>query len=347
MRHTQTFCAALLAALLLVSSLPAQDNDARKGDPIVAAVEQTIDGVVAIRVPRPGERDAIGSGVIVDESGLIVTNYHVTAGRRFLNVRLNDGTDLKGEVIVNDKAAKDADLAVVKVEPKEPLKALRLGSKDDLKLAEQVIAIGSPFGYDGTVSVGRISALNRAIHMPNDVLMKGLIQHNAAINPGNSGGPLININKKVIGINVAMRDGAQNIAFAINATTVIQFLKKNLNAKQMAGIEHGLKVEDAVIAAAAQRVIVKEATVALKAGDQIVAVGPMNVANTFDVERALYHSKPGQKVELKVVRQGREMAVMLTLGSSVGAGQVAAHPRGTPAARQPATTANVTSANEH
>ena len=340
MRHTQSFCAALLAAVLLVPSVQAQDRD----DPIVKAVEQTIDGVVAIRVPRPGERDSIGSGVIVDERGLIVTNRHVTLGKRFLNVRLNDGTELKGETLFADYAL---DLAVVKVEPGKALQALRLGSKDDLKLAEQVIAIGSPFGYDGTVSVGRISALNRQIHMPNDAMMKGLIQHSAAINPGNSGGPLININKKVIGINVAMRDGAQNIAFAINATTVTEYLKKNLNAKQIAGIEHGLQVTDKVEKTKQTVVVQNAAHDALKAGDELVAVGSMDVANSFDVERALWQKKPGQQVELRVCRQGKELAVTVTLGSSPGAGQAAAvfFETAAPPSRNAGQT-NVTSANQ-
>jgi len=216
------FCAAVLAALFLVRSVVANEpSELRSKDPVVQTVQKTINGVVAIRVPRPGEKDMIGSGVIVDEAGLIITNRHVTAGKRHVKVKLNDGGELTGEVV---HSSIELDLAIVRVESKKALHAIRLLGKDDLLLAEKVIAIGSPFGYEGTVSVGIISALNREIQMPNEVLMTRLIQHNAAINPGNSGGPLVNVNAEVIGINVAMRDGAQNIAFAIHAGTVKDFL---------------------------------------------------------------------------------------------------------------------------
>ena len=167
--------------------------------------------------------------------------------------------ELKGAVVVADESA---DLAIVRITPPADTKLhqLQFGAAD-MFLAERVIAIGSPYGYEGTVSVGIISALNREITMPNDVVMTGLIQHNAAINPGNSGGPLININEEVIGINVAMRDGAQNIAFAINASTVETFLNKHLNAKVVAGIEHGIKCEETVVAEVGDRqhVVVKNA----------------------------------------------------------------------------------------
>src|SRR5207244_1832455 len=100
-------------------------------------------------------------------------------------------------------------LAVVQIETKQKLQPLKFGPVADLMVGETVIAIGNPFGYEATVSRGIISAINRKINMPNDYLMTGLIQHDAPINPGNSGGPLVNINAEVIGINVAMRDGAQ------------------------------------------------------------------------------------------------------------------------------------------
>jgi serine protease Do len=242
------------------------------------------------------------------------------------------------------------DLAVVRINHKKSLHALGLlADKDDLLLAEKVIAIGSPYGYEGTVSVGIISALNREVYMPNDVLMKGLIQHNAAINPGNSGGPLVNVNGEVIGVNVAMRDGAQNIAFAINAGIVKDFLNKNLNAKRVAGVEHGIACTEKIVAEVGdrQRVVVKNAADDhIKAGDEIRMVGALKVGNTFDVERALWHKKPGEQVEVKLVRQGKEVAVMLTLAACQGAGQTAAVNAETPTAPSAAAVANVRSANE-
>ncbi len=337
MRPFQRVCAAVLVATVLVPFSSATDKIATpsptnsRSTPIVEAVKKTRAGVVDIRIPQPqGLKDLIGSGVIVDESGLIVTNRHVTAGKKYVGVRLFDGTELKGEVVAADS---DLDLAIIRVKTTKKLTALPLGTVDDMMVGETVLAFGSPFGYAATVSRGIISALNREINMPNDVLMTGLIQHDAPINPGNSGGPLVNINAEVIGINVAMRDGAQNIAFAINASTVQGFLNKY--SKRVSKIEHGLKVEEKVVAETGdrQRVVVKNAAHAeLKSGDEIRTIADRRVGNTFDIERALWHTQPGQKVEFKVVRQGREMTVMVTLEASNGAGSAAAVSQETPAA---------------
>jgi serine protease Do len=325
MRRTQSHCAALLALALLAPFISAQEiSKGRSDDPIVRAVHKSIAGVVAIRIERKGEKDMVGSGFIFDQKGYIITNRHVTAGKRYVKVKLHDGEDLDGEVVVADA---DQDLAVVRVKTKTQLKELELLGKDDLMLAEKVIAIGSPYGYDHTVSVGIISALNRKLVMPNEYLMTRLIQHNAAINPGNSGGPLVNINAEVIGINVAMRDGAQNIAFAIHAHTVKEFLAKNFNAQRVAGIEHGIRCEEKLVAEVGdrQRVVVKNAAhEELKAGDEIITLGHLKLANTFDLERALWDTRPGQKVEARVMREGREVAVTLTFAASHGAGSVAA-----------------------
>ncbi len=323
-----SFCAAMLAAALLTPFASAQatpkKDDLRSNDPIVKAVRKNRAGIVAIRVPRPGEKDMIGTGLIFHESGLIVTNRHVTGGKKFVKVKLHDETDLTGEVVMGDN---DLDLAIVQVETKNKLHALTFGPVDDLMVGEPVLAIGNPYGYEATVSRGIISAINRKIHMPNDSLMSGLIQHDAPINPGNSGGPLVNINAEVIGINVAMRDGAQNIAFAINAGTVKDFINKYL--KKVASAEHGLKIDEKVIAETGdrQRVIVKNAAHAeLKSGDEILAVGDLKIANAVDVERAMWHRQPGQQVPLRVFRQGREITVTLTLtAASQGAGQAAAN----------------------
>jgi serine protease Do len=341
MRHPAR-CAAILVVALLTPFVSASEpapslvkKSLRSEDPIVQAVKDTINGVVAIRVPRKDESDMVGSGVIISEDGLIVTNRHVIDGKANVKVRLNDRSDLDGKVIYYDP---DVDLALIKIDPtqtrayqKDPkakLHTLKLGA-DDLILAEKAIAIGSPYGYDGTVSVGIISALNREIAMPNKVVIKGLIQTTAAINPGNSGGPLINILGEVIGINVAVRNGAQNIAFAINANTVDGFLKDYY--KLRSNVAHGVTFEKIVIAETGDRqvVVVKNAAHSdLKQGDQIVTVAEQKVANEFEIERALAQSKPGEKVQVRVLRDHREVNVLVTLGASRGAGQVATVPQG-------------------
>ena len=339
-------CAAVLAVAFLSPFVSASEPAAiavkksiRSDDPIVQAVKNTIDGVVAIRVPRKDDSDMVGSGVIVSEDGLIVTNRHVIDCKAHVKVRLNDRTDHDGKVVYYDP---DIDLALIKINVKTKLQTLKLGAADDIILAEKAIAIGSPYGYDGTVSVGIISALNREIAMPNKVTIKGLIQTTAAINPGNSGGPLINILGEVIGINVAVRNGAQNIAFAINANIVDGFLKDYY--KLRSHVEHGMTLEKKVIAEVGDRqvIVVKNATESgFKPGDQIVTVAEQKIANEFEVERALDHSKPGEKVQVRVRRDHQEVSIMVTLTASLGAGQVAAVSQGTPT-----TTAGVQAANQ-
>jgi serine protease Do len=320
-----TLCAALFAAALLTQTVSAQSklDEFSRRNPITEAVTKTKAGIVAIRVPRPGEKDMIGSGLIFHEKGLIVTNNHVTGGKNFVKVRLHDETDLTGEVVMKNT---DLDLAIIQIETKAKLSALHFGPVNDLMVGETVLAMGNPYGYEATVSRGIISAINRKIHMPNDYLMTGLIQHDAPINPGNSGGPLVNINAEVIGINVAMRDGAQNIAFAINAATVKTFINNYM--KKVARAEHGLKVDEKVVAETGdrQRVVVRNAaSTDLKSGDEILTVGETKISNTVDVERALWHKQPGQQVPLRVNRQGQEITITLTLtATSQGAGQVAA-----------------------
>src|SRR5437016_249250 len=115
----------------------------------------------------------VGAGVIIDARGYIVTNRHVTAGKKSVKVRLHDGTDLTGEVIIADA---DFDLAVVRIKTETKLAALRIIPATDLMVGETIFVVGNPFGYEGTVSRGIISALNREVTMPNDVVMKGLIQ---------------------------------------------------------------------------------------------------------------------------------------------------------------------------
>jgi serine protease Do len=328
MRHP--FLRGVLAAALafwLAGPSPAGDKTPfSRRSPVVEAVQKTQASVVSVRVPRPnGGKDMVGTGVVVDERGFIVTNRHVVGTSQSVKVRLHDGTELPGEVAVADPRC---DLAVVRVRPKGLLKALELAPADDLLVGESVIAIGHPYGYSNTVSTGIISALGREITMPTGDTLGGLIQTDAAINPGNSGGPLVNINGELIGINVALRDGAQNIAFAINAAAVKQFLKRHLSAVQVSGVDHGLQCGEKVLAETGdrQRVVVTgpAASADVQSGDEILTVNERQVANAFDIERAFWGRRPGEQVALKVLRQGRELTVTLTLSDGNGAGPVAA-----------------------
>jgi serine protease Do len=320
--------AATLLSLVLVQIAAAQSSQGDpfpRRSPIVEAVQKTKASIVCIRVPRPGGgKDMIGSGVIVDERGIIITNRHVVGTNKAVTVCLHDGTKLSADVMTGDPAC---DLAIVRVHSKKNLPALALAPADDLMVGETVIAIGHPYGYTNTVSTGIISALGREITMPTQDVIGGLIQITAAINPGNSGGALLNINGELIGINVALRDGAQNIAFAINAGDVKAFLARHLSAVKVSGVYHGLECQEKVIAETGDRqrvvVAVAPADAGLKSGDELRAVAGLHISNAFDVERALWGHKPGEQVALKVVRQGQELIMTLTLAAGQGAGQVA------------------------
>ena len=167
--------------------------------------------------------EGVGSGVIIDEKGYILTNNHVIDDAERLKVTLTDGRVLKGRVAGSDEMT---DLAVLKVESDQPLPAVQLGNSDDLKAGQIVLAIGNPFGLTGgpAVTAGIVSSLNRSIQTRNGVLE--LIQTDAAINPGNSGGPLVNTKGEVIAINTANMPYAQGIGFAVPANTAKSILRE-------------------------------------------------------------------------------------------------------------------------
>jgi Do/DeqQ family serine protease len=159
----------------------------------------------------------LGSGVIIDAAGTIVTNDHVIRGASAIHVVLADGRTLEAEVLGSDSTN---DLAVLRVSAKEPLPTAKLGTSSDLMIGETVIAIGSPFGLSKTVTAGVVSATGRTFRAEDGTVYNDFVQTDAAINPGNSGGPLLNVDGEVIGINTAIFATAQGIGFAIPADKV-------------------------------------------------------------------------------------------------------------------------------
>jgi serine protease Do len=302
-------------------------NDLRR-NATVWAVQKVKPSVVAVEVKqRQGggrTRDGVGTGLIVDERGYLVTSCHVVAGNDRVTVRLVDGTNIPGDVIY---ASPTTDLAIVRVQTDRKLVAQPLGTAADLDEGEDVIAVGHPLGYSYTVSKGIVSALDRDVEMPNTGhTLTGLIQTDAAINPGNSGGPLLNINGEVVGIDVAYNQEAQNIAFAISSETVKCVLSTELSALKIAGVLHGLSCKEEVRGARREpRVViagvdprVAAAGAGVRSGDVLLAVGRVPVVSRFDVERALWDARPGGRVNVRVLRGGRELTVTLPLAGEGG-----------------------------
>ena len=200
--------------------------------PIVEAVQKTRASIVSVKAEKKGSwgrKETGGTGVIVDERGFVVTNSHVVASADRVTVHLADGSELAATIVTEDA---HHDLAVLRLSTTRKLQALAFGTSSDLMVGETVIAVGHPFGFTNTVSTGIVSGLGREVTMPNGEVLRNLIQTNASINPGNSGGPLLNINGELIGINVAIREGAQGIAFALSADDVQQALSKHLSSRE-------------------------------------------------------------------------------------------------------------------
>jgi serine protease Do len=289
----------------------------------VEAVEKTRGGIVTVKVEKKSNwgriEKSVGTGVVVDEHGYVVSNRHVIVGATTISVGLEDGTELAARIAAEDVPS---DLAILRIRTAKKLHALPLGPGNDLLVGETVIAIGQPFGYSHTVSSGIISAVGRTIALPTGEVLSNLIQTDASINPGNSGGPLLNINGELIGINAALREGAQVIAFAINVETLKQVLSRRLSAVKVAGINHGLICSESVVPEGEQRqrvvvdAVAQETPAAasgLQRGDQILCVAKQPVVNCFDVERAFWDRKPGEQITLTVLRQGKQLRVDLKL----------------------------------
>src|SRR6266849_439657 len=157
----------------------------------------------------------LGSGFVINADGQILTNFHVISGSSQVVVTLPDHSQYKAQILVRDRAD---DLALIKIEPKKKLPHLNLGDSDRLQVGQKVLAIGNPFGFDGTLTVGVVSTLGRDIRSENNQSMEGMIQTDAAINSGNSGGPLLDSQGNVIGINTAIygpNGGNVGIGFAM------------------------------------------------------------------------------------------------------------------------------------
>ena len=166
---------------------------------------------------------SIGSGVLVRRKGLIVTNAHVVHRARTIYVALNDGTVLEGNTVAVNTAD---DLALIRVDFTAPVKDIKFADISDLLIGETVIAIGNPLGLENSVTVGVISGINRSFSSPQcEYACSGLLQTDASINPGNSGGALFNLDGELVGINLAVVAGAQNIGFAVPVNKVLHMIE--------------------------------------------------------------------------------------------------------------------------
>jgi S1-C subfamily serine protease len=264
--------------------------------------------------------EGVGSGVIIDDKGYILTNNHVIDDAERLKVTLTDGRVLKGRVAGSDEVT---DLAVLKVESDQPLPAAQLGNSDDLKAGQIVLAIGNPFGLTGgpAVTAGIVSSLNRSIQTRNGVLE--LIQTDAAINPGNSGGPLVNTKGEVIAINTANMPYAQGISFAVPAniakSILGELIEKGRVTRSWIGIAsmkitpqlaryYGLPASEGALVAKVEPYSPAD-DAGLRKGDVIEQIDGSKVEDPTQIASRVRGKQVNDRLTLTVNRYGRQLQV--------------------------------------
>jgi len=274
---------------------------------------------------QPHKTNSLGSGFIIDSSGIAVTNNHVIADSDEINVILNDGTKIKADIVGIDKKT---DLAVLKFKPPRSLTAVKFGDSDKLRLGDWVIAIGNPFSLGGTVTAGIVSAKNRDISSgPYD----SYIQTDAAINRGNSGGPLFNLDGEVIGVNtliISPTGGSIGIGFAVPSKTVAGVVSQLQQFGELRRGWLGVRIQQ-VTDEIAESLSIKPARGALVAGveekgpakpagiepgDVVIKFDGRDIKEPKDLSRIVADTAVGKEVDVVIIRKGQEETHKVTLG---------------------------------
>jgi putative serine protease PepD len=264
-----------------------------------------------------GGGGATGSGFVIDDEGHVLTNQHVVDNAENVTVRFPNGDEVGAKVVGADASS---DVAVLELDSvPSGVTPVELGSSESLEIGDLVVAIGSPFGLEGTVTSGIVSALHRELTAPDGFTIDGAIQTDAAINPGNSGGPLLDGQGRVVGINsqiASSSGGNEGIGYAVPIETAKEVadaliagttIERPFLGVRLADADNGGQVVEVTSGSPA-------ADAGLKQGDVIIEVDGEKVASGDDVRRAVAAGKPGDKLELTVRRNGETTTVTATLG---------------------------------
>lgn len=318
------------------------DKQAASGsvEGVAAAV---LPSVVALDVSGGGNSGS-GSGVVLDANGLILTNDHVVtlggeipADQAEVTASFSDGTKARATVVGTDPLT---DTALVKVEGVDNLTPITIGKSSNLDVGEQVVAIGSPFGLDATVTSGIVSALDRPVQVARDakgnVTAYPAIQTDAAINPGNSGGPLVNMDGQLVGINASIRStgsgagaesGSIGLGFAIPIDEVLPIIEQLRGGETPTHARLGIQVSNAAGTAGSSDTTVSGAKIeetedgsaasdaGLKAGDVITAIDDRRIEDSDGLIATVRSYRPGDTVKVTYLRGGKERTTKLKLGS--------------------------------
>ena len=277
------------------------------------------------RQPQQRRSNSLGSGFVIDAAGIVITNNHVIADANEITVIFNDGQRLKAELVGRDAKV---DIAVLRVKPEKPLKAVKFGDSGKIRVGDWVMAVGNPFGLGGTVTVGILSARNRNINSgPYD----DYLQTDASINKGNSGGPLFAMNGEVVGVNTAILSpsgGSVGIGFASPASVVKPIVDQLLQFGETRRGWLGVRIQqvDDQIAESLGLGRARGALVAgiddkgpakpagLQSGDVIVRFDGQDVKSSTDLPRIVAATPVGKQVDVGIVRAGKERNLKVTLG---------------------------------
>ncbi len=297
--------------------------------PIVRAVRDSSPAVVNIQGQKSitqtpdgkptaaRQVNGMGTGIVIDPRGYILTNHHVVDGVRRINVTLQGGQSYIAQIIARDKKT---DLAVIRIRTPKSLPVVRIGTSEDLMAGETVIAVGNAFGYEHTVTTGIISALHRNVQVNDTQQYLDLIQTDASINPGNSGGPLLNIDGEMIGVNVAVRAGAQGIGFAIPVDKALVIATRMMSIEKLDNHWHGMEAlsldgpRGPVTLAKVDRQGPAQSG-GLRRGDKIEQIGNTTIERSLDIERALLGRRTGERVSVQITRDGQPMELHLTVAN--------------------------------
>ena len=274
--------------------------------------------------PQQRKTSALGSGFIIDEKGIVVTNNHVIQGAEDIFVRVDGDKDFKAKVIGADSGM---DLAVLQIESDEKFKPVKFGDSNNSRIGDWVIAIGNPFGLGGTVTAGIISARNRSIGLSR---YEDFIQTDASINQGNSGGPLFNMDGEVVGINTAIlgQSGSIGIGFAIPSNSAKKVINQLIEfgetkrgwlgvriqtvSEEIAEVEKLDRPRGALVASVAENSPSDKA--GIKAGDIILEFDGQPIDQMKELPKIVAETDVGKKVKVKVWRNKREITKEIILG---------------------------------
>jgi putative serine protease PepD len=260
-----------------------------------------------------------GSGFVIDDDGHVVTNQHVVNGAQNVTVRFSNGTESSARVVGEDPST---DVALLQVDDlPDGVEPLELGSVDSLEIGDLVVAIGSPFGLEGTVTAGIVSALDRELTAPDGFTIDGAIQTDAAINPGNSGGPLLDGQGRVVGINAQIASesgGNEGVGYALPIETAKEVVDALKAGKPIERPWLGVQIADADGGGAALVDVVNGSPAddaGLQAGDVVLKASGETVADGNDLRRAVTDRDPGDELQLEVRRDGQTREVTVELGN--------------------------------